>query len=158
MKLLFVCLGNICRSPLAQGIMEHLVKEKDLESQIELDSAGTGNWHMGNLADPRSLATAEHHGFSLTHRARTVVPPDFEEFDLILAMDKDNFHNLQCMAKTSSQKKKIRMIRDWDPEGEGEVPDPYYGTPEDFETVYRMLYRSNQRLLETLVSPGDAKC
>lgn len=154
-SLLFVCLGNICRSPLAEGVMAHLLDQEGLGEDFELDSAGTGNWHSGDLPDPRSRETALRHGFRLTHRARTVVPPDFERFDLILAMDGDNFHNLQYMARNSQQKRKIRMIRDWDPQGPGDVPDPYYGTSEDFELVWNMLDRSCRRLLQELRNPAS---
>lgn len=154
-RVLFVCLGNICRSPLAEGVMRHLVRERGLDGRIEVDSAGTAAWHVGSPPDPRSTDVAARHGVSLEGlRARRVRPADFERFDLVLAMDADNEAELLRMAPPEFAGR-VRMLRSYDPEGAGEVPDPYYGGPQGFELVYDMVHRSCEALLDTFVD-GDA--
>jgi protein-tyrosine phosphatase len=152
-KVLFVCLGNICRSPLAEGLFIHLVRERGLEERYEIDSAGTGDWHVGHFADPRSQAVANTHGIKLLSRARQVeAPDDFETFDLIVAMDRSNRRDLRELAPEEHHGK-IRLMREWDSEADGEhpeVPDPYYGGPQGFEDMYAMLRRSCERLLDEL--------
>ena len=152
MKILFVCMGNICRSPVAEGIFLHLVKERGWQDRFEVDSAGIGDWHVGHDADSRSQAVALKHGIVLTCRARQVASPeDFENFDLLLAMDRQNFRDLIHLSPPEHHGK-IRLMREFDPEGgaDHEVPDPYYGGPKGFETMYVMLHRSCLRLLELL--------
>ena len=151
MRVLFVCLGNICRSPLAEGVMRHLVDADDeLRDVLEIDSAGTGGWHVGAKPDPRSIAVARRHGVSLDgQRARRVDSEDFEAFDLIVAMDSENLADLLDRAPTAARDRVVRL-RDYDPEGEGDVPDPYYGGPGGFDDVYEMVHRSCAALLETL--------
>lgn len=150
MKLLFVCLGNICRSPLAEGVFNHLAALAGRSGEFVADSAGTGAWHLGEAADPRSRKVAQDHGFRLTHRARQVRPSDFTDFDLILAMDNDNLAHLQNLASRYPATAEIRLLRDFDPDpGDRQVPDPYYGGPEGFENVLEMCRRSCSVLLET---------
>ncbi len=147
MRVLFVCLGNICRSPLAEGVFKHLVNEAGQSESFEVDSAGTCANHIGQEADPRSQAVANTNGVTLTSRGRKVSPDDFEEFDLVVAMDDENVSNLRRECPTEHQSK-IRLMRSWDPEGQGDVPDPYYGGPRGFDQIYEMIDRSCQALLE----------
>lgn len=152
-KILFVCLGNICRSPLAEGVFQHLVDEAGRGAEFEIDSCGTGGWHAGQLADPRSRAVAQQHGLTLTHRARQFERGDFENFDLILAMDRDNKSDLTSFSNLKPEHAaKVKLLREYDPQAKGDldVPDPYYGGPEGFENVYQMVERSSRKLLETL--------
>jgi protein-tyrosine phosphatase len=152
-KILFVCLGNICRSPLAEGVFQHLVKEAGREAEFEIDSCGTGGWHAGELADPRSRAVAQRHGLTLTHRARQFERSDFEKFDLILAMDRENQSDLNSLSNLKPEHAaKVKLLREYDPQAKGDlnVPDPYYGGPEGFETVYQMVERSARKLLVSL--------
>ncbi|MDR9418476.1 low molecular weight protein-tyrosine-phosphatase [Gracilimonas sp.] len=150
-KLVFVCLGNICRSPTAEGIFLHKVKEEGLENYFYIDSAGTAAYHVGESANSKSQATANKHGIHLPSKARKFEYADLEEFDLILAMDSENFSNINALDRKSRFENKIKMMRDFDPEpGNGEVPDPYYGGMQGFENVFRVLERSSEALLEEL--------
>lgn len=146
---LFVCLGNICRSPLAEGIFLHKIKEAGLEDQVSADSCGTGGWHLGELADPRSREVAEKYGIVLPSRARKLHADDFEQYDVILAMDQSNLRDIQAEARRNrGGKASVYLMRDFDLQGKGEdVPDPYYGGPQGFENVYHMLDRSTTSLL-----------
>jgi protein-tyrosine phosphatase len=149
-SVLFVCLGNICRSPLAEGVFRHLVREEGLEDRFVVDSAGTGSWHVGEPPDPRSVAVARSHGVDLPGRARQVHPRDFDRFDAIVAMDRENLRDLELMASNGARAR-LHLLREFDPEGDGdEVPDPYFGGADGFENVYRMVHRSCVRLLEEL--------
>jgi len=132
-----VCLGNICRSPLAQGILEHLVKQKGLA--WEVDSAGTSAWHNGEHPDRRSMAVAQANGIDISNqRSRLFVKEDFEAFDLILAMDTFNYHNILKLTESESDKSKVKMVLNYSYPGENRaVPDPYYEG--GFEGVYLML-------------------
>jgi protein-tyrosine phosphatase len=151
-RILFVCLGNICRSPLAEGVFLHLVREGPGEGAFEVDSAGTGSWHVGEPADRRARAVARKHGVDLQCRARQVREEDFREFDLIVAMDRENLARLEALRDRAGAPAEIRLLREFDPEGDGdlEVPDPYYGGPEGFDRVYEMVHRSCAALLESL--------
>lgn len=150
-KILFVCLGNICRSPLAEGIFAHLVRERGLEGRYLADSAGTGDWHVGQPPDRRSIAVAQKRGVTLPSLCRQVRREDFQEFDLILAMDKRNRDDLHSLCPPA-QRGKIRLMRDYEPAADrgADVPDPYYGGPYEFDNVYKMLDRCCARLLDTL--------
>jgi len=149
MKILFVCMGNICRSPLAETIFADHLRQEGL-SWVVVDSAGTIGYHAGEAADPRARACARRHGLEITHRARAVVPADFERFDLLVAMDQSNANELRRRAPDQAGRRKVRMMRDWDPSGPGEVPDPYYGTEDDFEHVWHLCDRSSPRLLSEI--------
>ena len=152
-RICFVCLGNICRSPTAEGIMLHLVREAGLEDRISIDSAGTGAWHAGELADARSRKVAASRGFDLPSRARQFKAADFARFDYVFAMDSANLSNLEGMAATGTERDKLSLLRDWDPETEGEhdVPDPYYGGPRGFDDVFDLCERACRALLSTLI-------
>lgn len=152
-SVLFVCLGNICRSPLAEGVFLDLLRERGLEDDFRVESAGTGAWHVGELPDPRSREVASRHGIDLPSRARQVTPRDLEEFDIVVAMDRSNLEDLQDMAAEHGGRARLVRMRDWDPEpGDGDVPDPYYGGDSGFDRVYEMVRRSSERLLEELTS------
>lgn len=136
-RLLFVCLGNICRSPMAEVVLRHVFAERGLD--VEVDSAGTGGWHVGEPMDPRALATLAEHGYDGSgHRARQFDPAWFAERDLVLAMDR---HNLQTLLRMAPPGADVRLLRSFDPAApEGaEVPDPYYGGREGFVEVLRMI-------------------
>jgi protein-tyrosine phosphatase len=149
-RISFVCLGNICRSPTAEGVFQHLVNEAGLSSYFEIDSAGTGAWHVGNPANSKSQAMANRHGVTLHSRARQVSHSDFSYFDLIVAMDNSNFRDLRSMASPADRDKIIRL-RDFDDDpDDGQVPDPYYGALDGFKLVYDIVYRSCVHLLATL--------
>ncbi len=148
---LMVCMGNICRSPLAHGLFEALVEREGLSDTIIVDSAGTHAYHVGESPDPRSQHTALHHGIDLCHqRARRVSHADFERFDYILAMDQDNYHSLISSAPEEHQHK-IRLFLEFAPQRrEREVPDPYYGGPDGFENVYELVEAAAMGLLSDI--------
>lgn len=151
-SVLFVCLGNICRSPLAEGVFLHLVAESGLGDEIVVDSAGTGAWHVGERPDPRSLEVAGRHGIELPGHARRVTEADFHRFDRIVAMDRSNLSDLESLRPEGSDAV-LELLRDHDPEpGDGEVPDPYYGGDDGFDRVYRMVRRACEVLLDELRS------
>jgi protein-tyrosine phosphatase len=156
-RLLFVCLGNICRSPTAEGVMRKLVHDAGLGERIEVDSAGTGSWHVGEPPDARATRAARHRGIALDSVARQVSPRDFEEFDLVLAMDGENLRNLHRLARDEAARAKVRLLREFDPAAEGEldVPDPYYGGAGGFEKVLDLVHAACAALLEQLQAPTD---
>jgi protein-tyrosine phosphatase len=154
-KILFVCLGNICRSPTAEGVMRKLVAEAGMNSpptRVELDSAGTGGWHVGEAPDARASEAARHRGIALDSVARQVRPEDFERFDLILAMDGSNQHVLRKLAPDESAREKVRLLREFDPASAGrhdlDVPDPYYDSERGFELVLDQIQAACKGLLE----------
>lgn len=150
--ILFVCLGNICRSPLAEGIFRHRIRAEGLEESLRVDSAGTGGWHEGERADPRARAVAEKHGVELESRARKIRTSDFTDFDLILAMDEDNLAMLKIAGREVEETAELRLLRFFDPDGgpQAEVPDPYYGANDGFDRVFEMIDRSCEHLLESI--------
>jgi len=148
---LFVCLGNICRSPLAKVIFEDLVRRNRLEDRYTIDSCGTGGWHAGNPADPRSVQIAGKHGLNLVHTARQLDPKtDFERFEYLLGMDQSN---CATMLEWGAPRERVKLMRTFDmdtltqPEHTLDVPDPYYGGDNGFEDVYQMLARACEGLL-----------
>lgn len=153
-KVLFVCLGNICRSPAAQGVMQHIIDERGLSQYFFLDSAGTYGGHAGSGPDRRMCVHARRRGYDLTHRSRQVHCSDFEDFDLIVAMDAANESDLLDLAATPDEARKVvtmgRYIRQY-PHYDY-VPDPYYEGSEGFELVLDLLEDSCLNLLETLVA------
>jgi protein-tyrosine phosphatase len=153
-RLLFVCLGNICRSPTAEGVMRGLVAEQGLEDRIEMDSAGTGAWHVGSGPDARASAAAGGRGVVLEGQARQVRREDFEEFDLILAMDDSNLRDLRALAPSEEGRAKVRLLREFDPAaaaaGDLDVPDPYYGAEDGFGEVFDLVQAACRGLLEQI--------
>ena len=155
MKILMVCLGNICRSPLAEGIMRHKIAQKGLN--WEVDSAGTGGWHAGEKPDKRSIATGLKYGIDISQqRARQFKAADFAHFDHILVMDDNNFRDIQRLATQEADKKKVHRILDFHPSaGHSEVPDPYYDNR--FELVYSLLDGACQAFIEAKLSRAEKK-
>ena len=151
-RVLFVCLGNICRSPTAEGVMRALVRDAGLEDRIELDSAGTGAWHIDEPPDTRATNAALERGVELEGRARQVERDDFAEFDLIVAMDRSNLADLRRIAPDEAARAKVRLLRDFDPSADGEldVPDPYHGGSRGFDDVFDLVQRSCVALLAEL--------
>jgi len=157
-RVLFVCLGNICRSPLAEGVFQNLVRTRALERHYDVDSAGTGDWHVGEKPDLRSIEVARRNGVPLTSRARQVAPPDFGDFDWVIAMDRQNLTDLRALAREHGGEARIHLLREFDPEpGDREVPDPYYGGPEGFDHVFAMVHRSCAALLDHLEEERPAE-
>jgi protein-tyrosine phosphatase len=154
-KILFVCLGNICRSPMAEGVFNKIIKDRNLQHKFFVDSAGTSGYHIGELADPRMRKTANAYRIALTHKARKLIQEDLDNFDYIVAMDRSNKENIGklILSPGSVHHQKVIMMRDFDPEpGDGQVPDPYFGGEQGFEEVYQMLLRSGEGLLGHLIS------
>ena len=151
-SVVFVCMGNICRSPTAEGVFRHVVKERNLQDVIKIDSAGTHAYHIGEQPDLRSQATAKSRGVDLSaQRARKVEANDFECFDYVIAMDRSNYENLKELAMPEQQEK-LHLFMDftnaWD---NAEVPDPYYGGGDGFTNVFDMVQSASEGLLETIV-------
>jgi protein-tyrosine phosphatase len=161
-KILFVCLGNICRSPTAEGVMRRLVADAGLEDRVELDSAGTGGWLAdrrsrrspigGAAPDPRATAAARERGIALEGAARQVRPDDFDDFDLILAMDGSNLRALRRLAPDERARAKLHLLREFDPASVGapdlDVPDPYYDSARGFQIVLDQVQAACAGLLE----------
>jgi protein-tyrosine phosphatase len=155
-RILFVCMGNICRSPTAEGVMRHLLAQRGLDGEIDVQSAGTGGWHAGAPPDERATATARARGITLEGAARQVTAADFEDFDLLLAMDRENLADLRAIAPPGTREK-IRLLREFDPQSAGgddlDVPDPYYGGPRGFETVLDQVHAACAGLLDAIQRP-----
>jgi protein-tyrosine phosphatase len=153
-RVLFVCLGNICRSPTAEAVMARLVADAGLEHAIELDSAGTGAWHVGSPPDERACAAAAARRIELRGVARQVRPEDFEHFDLLIAMDAENHRNLRALAPHPGAAAKVRMLRAFDPAAADavslDVPDPYYGREDGFDHVLDLIEAACAGLLDEL--------
>lgn len=152
-RILFVCLGNICRSPLAEGVFRHMVKERGLDGYFEIDSAGTGPWHVGEPPDRRMRETAKRYGLSIDDlRGRQFGPKDFSAYDHIFVMDRQNLHDVLFHDRKDEHGGKVKLFREADPNADTyEVPDPYYGGPQGFDEVYRMVERTAKNLLDGLV-------
>lgn len=150
MKILTVCLGNICRSPLAQGILEKVILEQGLD--WEVDSAGTSGWHAGENPDSRSIQIALKHGIDISNqRSRMFTPVDFDKFDFILVMDEDNLNNVLALASDERSREKVSLILDHDPASPmDEVPDPYYDN--SFQRSYELLYDAAQAFVAKALS------
>lgn len=154
-RVLFVCLGNICRSPTAEGVLRHLIAERGLDGEVVVDSAGTAGWHVGDAPDRRAVSEARNRGLDIGGlRGRRVGAGDFEQFDLLLAMDEENRRDLVALAPDDEARAKVRLLREFDPDavtaGDLEVPDPYYGGPDGFAQVYDAVDRACRGLLRHL--------
>lgn len=146
-NVLFVCLGNICRSPTAHGVFEKLVADQQFSTRIFTDSAGTSNWHIGGSPDPRSTAVAAQRGYDLTQlQARQVSAEDFSHFHYVLAMDNDNLNHLQAL-QPNDYNGTLSLFLDFSRSEMREVPDPYYGGTDGFETVLDLIEQASQGLL-----------
>jgi protein-tyrosine phosphatase len=155
-SVLFVCLGNICRSPTAEGVMRSLVREAGLEDRIRIDSAGTGGWHVGAAPDQRSAAAALRRGITLEGAARQLTASDYAEHDLLLAADAQNHAELLRRAPSDEARAKVRYLREFDPDsaarGDLEVPDPYYGGERGFDDVLDLVEAACRGLLAELTA------
>ena len=148
-----VCMGNICRSPTAEGVMRALVRDAGLEDEITVDSAGTGGWHVGDPPDKRATQAARNRGITLDGAAQQVTVEDFERYDLLLAMDRDNLSGLHALAPDADAARKVKLLRSYDPASDGvdvDVPDPYYGGPNGFEVVLDQVDAACRGLLDVL--------
>jgi len=152
-RVLFVCLGNICRSPAGEGVFRGLLEQKGLQDDFEVDSAGTSSYHVGEAPDSRMRQAAAGRGYRLNGRSRRMVWEDFEEFDLIVAMDRSNMRHIHSADRKGEFRHKVRLFCDFVP-GSGllDVPDPYYGGHDGFERVLDLLESGAQSLLEHLRS------
>ncbi|HET9054631.1 MAG TPA: low molecular weight protein-tyrosine-phosphatase, partial [Cyclobacteriaceae bacterium] len=150
-RILFVCLGNICRSPLAEAIFKHKIREKALESRVEVHSCGTANYHVGELPDPRTIKNALQNGIVMDHLGRQLSEKDLETYDFIVAMDKSNHANILKLENAHAHAHKIKLMRSFDlsPSGD-EVPDPYYGNEAGFQQVFDILSHSTDSFIQYL--------
>jgi protein-tyrosine phosphatase len=150
-KLCFVCLGNICRSPTAEGIMQYLVNDRGLSAYFEVDSAGTSAYHLGEDANVHSQEIANSHGIELHSKSRRLESFDLDYFNLLLAMDMSNETNILQLTGNNKYREKIKLLRDYDPSPDDpEVPDPYFGGLKGFEIVFDIVYRCCEKLLDEL--------
>jgi protein-tyrosine phosphatase len=148
MRILTVCLGNICRSPTAEAALREAADDAGLD--LDVDSAGTGGWHVGSPPDARMIAVAAAEGLHLTGAARQVVPRDLENFDLVLAMDRSNLADLRRMARDEATRARIRLFRDFAGDVDADVPDPYYGGPEGFREVVALTRKAARGVVEAV--------
>ena len=155
-KLLFVCLGNICRSPSAENIMNHLIQKAGLSAKITCDSAGTSGYHVGAIPDRRMNTAAWKRGLDLQGQSRKLKPTDLQKFDLILAMDRENYHDILYLDREGKYEDKVRMMCDFATQKpEREVPDPYYGGTEGFDYVIDLLFDACGGLLDYVVNSAE---
>jgi protein-tyrosine phosphatase len=158
MRLLFVCMGNICRSPTAEAVMRAVVAREGLAGEVVIDSAGTGSWHVGHPPDARSTAAAQARGIVVEGAARQVTADDFEDYDLLLAADGENVAALRRIAPDAEAAEKIVLLRQFDREavasGDLDVPDPYYGGDQGFEDVLDLIEAACDGLLQHLRAEG----
>jgi protein-tyrosine phosphatase len=152
MRILFVCMGNICRSPTAEGVMRRLLDEEGLADRVHVESAGTGGWHVGEPPDERATLAARRRGITLAGAAQQFRPADFRSFDLLIAMDRENLRELLAIAPDEEAAEKVRLLREFDPatSGDLDVPDPYYGGDRGFETVLDLVEAACRGLLDEL--------
>ena len=151
-RLLMVCLGNICRSPTAEGIVRARVTEAGLANRVTVDSAGTGDWHVDCSPDPRAIATAAGHGLDISHlRGRQLSARDFDEFDWLLCADRSNLRDVRALAPDAAARSRVQLLLDWaGVEADAEVPDPYTGGADQFEHVWRLLERAADGVVRRL--------
>jgi low molecular weight phosphotyrosine protein phosphatase len=148
-KVLFVCLGNICRSPMAEAVFKHTIKQKGLESKFKVDSCGTGDWHVGQPPNPKSVEVCRKNNVDIDHIARKILKKDFYEFDYLLCMDNSNLDNIKHL-KPKDSKSTAQLFGDHDPQGEKIIRDPYYGDIKDYEKNFKQVTRCSEGFLKSL--------
>lgn len=159
-RVLFVCLGNICRSPLAEGVFRHVVEEAGLGHDFEIDSAGTSSYHIGSPPDERTVAVARRRGVVLEHAARQATRTDLDRYDYVVVMDRSNLARVQALADgADGHRAEVVLLRTWDAEAGGdlEVPDPYFGGADGFEDVHDMVERACRGLLAHILAEQAAE-
>ena len=150
-NVIFVCLGNICRSPLAEAIFKQKLKKAALEDKITCSSAGTAHWHIGEQPDMRTIEVAGNHGVPVDHKGNQLKPGQYSDYDYFIAMDRDNYQDIRSNRKSIPADSKVFMMREFDINNSGlDVPDPYYGDMEDFEHVFEILDESCDNFIEFL--------
>lgn len=156
-RVLFVCLGNICRSPLAENVFRDLAERRGVAERFEVDSAGTSGYHDGDPPDARTSATARARGLHLTGRSRRLTPGDLARFDYVIAMDAENQAAIERLRAGAGGGAKVHRLREWDREADSlDVPDPYYGGTDGFERVHDLVARACAALLEDLLARESA--
>ena len=151
-RVLFVCLGNICRSPLAEAVFRQQVRERGADHLVEIDSAGTSGYHAGSPPDSRSARVAQARGVEITGVSRQLTRADLHRFDYVIAMDADNLHEIGELRDAVGGTARVHRLREWDPQRDGDdVPDPYYGGPRGFEDVHDIVERSCAALLDHIL-------
>jgi protein-tyrosine phosphatase len=152
-RVLFVCLGNICRSPLAEALFRHEVEKRGLRDRFEIDSAGTSGYHRGAPPDRRSAETARRRGIEVTGSSRQLAAADLKRFDYVIAMDAENLEEVAALHAATGGTAKVHRLREWDPSPTSpDVPDPYYGGPRGFDDVHDIVERSCARLLDHIAA------
>lgn len=155
-SILFVCHGNICRSPAAEGALKSLIQKQGYAGRIQVDSAGTSSYHIGEIPHPDTRKAAQEQGIKLDHRARQFNEFDLERFDYILAMDRHNYEDVLSATSSEEERSRVFMYREFDPEVQGsrtpDVPDPYYGGFNGFREVQKIVARTSDQILEWLLS------
>lgn len=155
-RILFVCLGNICRSPLAESVFRHLAERRGVAELFEIDSAGTSGYHVGDAPDARSVATARTRGVEVVGTSRQLRPADLERFDYIIAMDAENLAEIERLRERLGGTARLHRLREWDPQADAlDVPDPYYGGADGFEKVHDLVERSCEGLLDHLLQERE---
>ena len=149
-RVMFVCLGNVCRSPLAHAVFQKIIDDKNLSDSYKIESSGTCAYHVGEQADERIRKTAGERGVIINHKSRQIFRYDLEDYDYIFAMDKNNYLGICRLTSNDELLSHIHMFRDYDPLGKGDVPDPYYGGQKGFDSIFEMVDRTCREIVKLI--------